>query len=90
MTTMQDTLRAQIVRIVLDSVEGELTETELSAAGWSLPNVGYSSLSYIRMIDTVENELGVYLDPEEDGERIASVDDLALLVEERLQEPAGA
>ncbi|MEV7966482.1 hypothetical protein AB0O34_10940 [Sphaerisporangium sp. NPDC088356] len=90
MTTTQDALRARIVRIVLDSVEGELTETELSAAEWSLSNIGYSSLSYIRMIDTVENELGVYLDPEEDGERIASVDDLVQVVQERLQEPASA
>ncbi len=90
MTATHDTLRSRIVRIVLDSVEGDLTETELSGADWSLPNVGYSSLSYIRMIDTVENELGVFLDPEEDGERIVSVDDIVRLVQERLQEPASA
>lgn len=83
-------LRPRVVRIVLDSAEGGLSEEQLAAVDGSLPGVSYSSLSYIRMIDAVENELGVYLDPEERNERYQSVDGLVELVAERLRDPADA
>ncbi|QFZ19608.1 acyl carrier protein [Saccharothrix syringae] len=84
-----DDLRARIVRIVVESAEGDLSPAELDAAGGSLAGVSYSSLSLIRMIDTVENELGVYLDPEHDGERLTTVDDLVALVAENLRVGTG-
>ncbi|MGC5346227.1 hypothetical protein ACPXCE_05510 [Streptomyces sp. DT24] len=83
-----DALRSQIVRIVLDSAEGDLTGEQLTAAGDSLAAVSYSSLSYIRMIDAIENELGVYLDPEEENEHFETVDGIVKLVSEQLQESA--
>ncbi|ATE54590.1 hypothetical protein [Actinosynnema pretiosum] len=85
-----DDLRGRIARIVIDSAEGDLTPAELSAAGGSLAGVGYSSLSLIRMLDAIENETGVFIDPEEDGERVGSVDQLAELVGERLAAVTGA
>jgi acyl carrier protein len=89
MSTSPELTRARIVRIVLDSAEGDLTERDLATAEGSLPRVGYSSLAYIRMIDTVENEFGVYLDPEEiDG--FATIDDLADLITRQLQGTADA
>jgi acyl carrier protein len=83
-------VRSRIERIVLDSAEGGLSEDQLADAGGSLPRLSYSSLSYIRMIDAVENELGVYLDPEERDERYRSVDGLVELVTEALRDPADA
>ncbi|MFF3764289.1 hypothetical protein ACFYYR_09405 [Streptomyces sp. NPDC001922] len=85
-----DALRARVVRIVLDCAEGDLTEAELAATGWSLSGVSYSSLSYIRMIDALENELGVYLDPEEENESYETVDGIVALVGEHLEEAARA
>lgn len=97
MTTPKETavptpadIRARIVKIVLDSAEGDLAERDLAAANWSLAGVSYSSLAYIRMIDTVENELGVYLDPEEESDRFETVDSLADLVCQHLRESADA
>lgn len=88
MPTPPDDLRQRIVRIVLASAEGDLSEQDLAAANWSLAQVSYSSLAYIRMIDTVENELGVYLDPEEESDRFETVDSLVELVGQHLRESA--
>lgn len=52
--------------------------------------MSYSSLAYIRMIDAVENELGVYLDPEEESERFETIDSLEDLVGHHLRESADA
>ncbi|CAL9286646.1 hypothetical protein [Streptomyces sp. SudanB182_2057] len=90
MSTTSDDLRARILRIVLGAAEGDLTEQDLAAANWSLPAVSYSSLAYIRMIDTVENELGVYLDPEEESERFETIDNLVELVGHHLRDAADA
>ncbi|GLZ29304.1 hypothetical protein Lesp02_14940 [Lentzea sp. NBRC 105346] len=79
-----DDLRARIVRIVVESAEGDLSEQDLVAAGGSLPGVSYSSLSLIRMIDAVENQLGVYLDPDSDSARFETIDSLVELVSENL------
>ncbi|MEV6251224.1 hypothetical protein AB0M38_34400 [Streptomyces sp. NPDC051742] len=86
MTASPDHIRPHLVRIVLSSAEGDLTEQDLAAANWSLPQVSYSSLAYIRMIDTVENELGVYLDPEEESEHFETIDALVELVCRHLRE----
>jgi acyl carrier protein len=90
MSTSPDSVRSRLVRIVLSSAEGDLTERDLAAANWSLPEVRYSSLAYIRMIDTVENELGVYLDPEEESDRFETIDSLVELICQHLQESADA
>lgn len=90
MPASPDDIRSRIVRIVLSSAEGDLTERDLATANWSLPQVSYSSLAYIRMIDTVENELGVYLDPEEESDRFETIDSLVELVSQHLREVADA
>lgn len=90
MSVSPEEIRPRVVRIVLGSAEGDLTEQDLAAAGWSLPGVSYSSLAYIRMIDTVENELGVYLDPEEDSDRFETIDSIVELVCQHLQESVDA
>lgn len=80
-----DELRSRVVRIIVNSAEGDLSEQDLAQAGGSLPSVSYSSLSYIRMIDAIENELGVYLDPEEESKRLETVDGIVALLTDNLQ-----
>ncbi|QMU71501.1 hypothetical protein [Streptacidiphilus sp. P02-A3a] len=84
-----DTDLARIRRLVVESAEGGLTEAVLAAAGGSLQAVNYSSLSYIRMIDAIENDFGVYLDPEADIASFATVDGIAGLVAAQLAETRG-
>ena len=82
MGTEHDATRAHLVRLVVEASDGNFTAQELAQANGSLQAMGYSSLSYIRLIDAVENELGVYIDPDQDIESLDSVDGiLALLVE---------
>ncbi|HTI24014.1 MAG TPA: hypothetical protein VL652_23655 [Kutzneria sp.] len=71
------TVREQIVKLVVAAGE-EVTEQDLDAAGGSLSAVNFTSLSYIRLIDAIENELGVYLEAEPG--QLATVDDIAALV----------
>ncbi|QUQ63947.1 hypothetical protein [Kutzneria sp. CA-103260] len=72
------TVREQIVKLVIAAGE-EVTEHDLDAAGGSLSAVNFTSLSYIRLIDSIENELGVYLEAEPG--QLATVDDIAALVQ---------
>lgn len=88
--SQQETLRSRIVRIVVSSAEGGLTEQELASVDGSLSAVGYSSLSYIRMIDAIENELGVYLDPEVQDKELATIDGILAVVLEGAPEAAHA
>jgi acyl carrier protein len=77
-------LRAHLVRIILDSSDGSLSAGELDTVQGSLRAVGYSSLSFIRLIDGIENELGVYIDPDADIALFDTVDSiLGLVVESR-------
>lgn len=77
-------VRDQVTTIITSSAEGTLRREELDTAGGSLASVGFSSLAYIRMLDMVENELGVYLDPETDSDRLNTVDGIVSLVCEQL------
>ena len=76
------TLRADLVRLVVSSGDGAIAESDLVKADGSLRALNFSSLSYMRLIDAIENELGVYVDPEADPERFATIDSLIDLVRE--------
>lgn len=81
-----DELRATLVRLIIEASDGSLSATELAQASGSLRAFNYSSLSYIRLLDSIENELGLYLDPETDDEMFATVDGIAgLLAQQCLQ-----
>lgn len=89
MAPEQEAVRARLVRLVVESGDGNFTADELAKAGGSLQALGYSSLSYIRLLDAIENELGVYVDPDQDIDRFVTVDDLLAVVDES-REPSGA
>jgi acyl carrier protein len=73
-------LRAELVRLVIEASDSDISVEGLAAAGGSLSAFGYSSLSYIRLIDRIENELGAYIDPEADADMFATVDGIVALV----------
>lgn len=73
-------LRTKIIDLAIAAGDGSVSAAELAAAHYSLRDVGYSSLSYMRLIDSIENEVGVYLDPEADIEHYESIDSVTALV----------
>jgi acyl carrier protein len=79
---MDTALHDQLVRLVVKSGDGNFTEKDLAAAGGSLKALSYSSLSFMRLIDAIENELGVYIDPEAAVSRFETVTGIADLVRE--------
>jgi acyl carrier protein len=77
--------RAQLGRLIVESGDGNLGPEDLRRTGGSLRNLGYSSLSYMRLIDAIENEIGVFIDPEADLERFGSVESILEMVVEGLE-----
>lgn len=84
-----DEVRVQLLGLIIQSGDVGLSEQGIADAGGSLRSLNYSSMAYMRLIDGIENELGVYVDPEADTEMFESVDSLMLLVR-RGMEQAGA
>jgi acyl carrier protein len=75
-----DDVRAHLVRLIVESSERNLSVDDLARDSGSLRTLGYSSLSYIRLIDAIENELGVYIDPDADLELFSTVDSILGMV----------
>lgn len=73
-------LRGRLVRLIVESSDRDLSADDLAHGPGSLSTLGYSSLSYLRLIDAIENELGVYIDPEADMELFSTVDTILGLV----------
>jgi acyl carrier protein len=86
MSTRSDDLRAHLVRLIIESGEGNLGPADLAKSGGSLRTLNYSSLAYMRLIDAIENELGVCIDPEADIELFASVESILGLVAAELEQ----
>ncbi|MER7852246.1 MULTISPECIES: acyl carrier protein [Streptomyces] len=55
-------LRGRVAELVAGATDGEVTEAEILASGGSLTALGVTSLAFLRLIDTVEEEFGVILD----------------------------
>lgn len=74
------TLRTKILGLAIAAADGSITADDLAQTNYSLRDVGYSSLSYMRLIDSIENETGVYLDPEAAIEHYETIDSVTALV----------
>lgn len=57
-------------------------ETALSGSS-TLTELGLTSLAYLRLIDALENEFGVYIDLEEDTSFLGSVEGLVRYLDEQ-------
>ncbi len=73
-------LRTRILDLAIASGDGSFSAEELASANYSLRDIGYTSLSYMRLIDSIENEVGVYLDPEAPIEYFETIDSITALV----------
>lgn len=73
-------LRAKLIALAVESGDGNFSEQDVTDSGGSLGRLNYSSLSYMRLIDAIETELGVYLDPEADNALFENIDTLTELV----------
>ncbi|MEH0424389.1 acyl carrier protein [Streptomyces sp. B21-083] len=69
-------LLQRIAGLVAEASEGAVSQDAALAEGRTLTELGLTSLSYLRLIDALENEFGVYIDLEEDTAFLGSVDGL--------------
>jgi acyl carrier protein len=71
---MTDELTLQVAGLIEESSEGTITQNQALDATSSLGDKGFSSLSFLRLIDSIENELGVYVDLEQDTSFMTTID----------------
>ncbi len=63
---MDASISESIIDLVVEIGDGTLDRQEVVAAA-TLRDLGISSLSYLRLIDAIENNFGVYIDLEKGG-----------------------
>lgn len=70
---MSSTLTQTIARLVTRASSGWISGEQAARSDTSLTEQGLSSLSYLKLIDSIEIELGVYIDLEGDIAFMTSV-----------------
>jgi acyl carrier protein len=70
---MSDTLTRTVAQLVTRASSGAISEEQASRPDTNLTEKGLSSLSYLKLIDAIEIELGVYIDLEGDIAFMTSV-----------------
>ena len=78
------TLTQTIARLVARASAGSISEEQAARPGINLSEQGLSSLEYLRLIDAIEIELGVYIDLEDDLAFMTSVRGIAEFVSAQL------
>lgn len=79
---MSTDLRGRVATILSTATDGEVTTEEILAGG-SLAALGVGSLAVLRLIDAVDDELGVQLDLDAPGTHLDDFEDLVRTIEER-------
>lgn len=74
---MTSTLTQTIARMVTRVSSGSISEEQAAAPDTNLTEQGLSSLNYLRLIDAIEVELGVYIDLQGDVAFMTSVKGIA-------------
>jgi acyl carrier protein len=74
---MSSMLTQTIARLVTQASAGSISEEQAACPGTNLSEQGLSSLSYLKLIDAIEIELGVYIDLEGDLAFMTSVQTIA-------------
>ena len=70
---MSSSLTLTIARLVTRASSGWISEEQAARSDTNLTEQGLSSLSYLKLIDSIEIELGVYIDLEGDIAFMTSV-----------------
>lgn len=73
-------IREGVIRLIISSHEGDISVSDIEAHGGVLEAVNYTSLSYIRLLDAIENEFGAYLDADEGAEALGTVEGIVAAV----------
>ncbi|WP_371796953.1 phosphopantetheine-binding protein [Streptomyces sp. NBC_01718] len=81
-----DALRHRVAALVSRSSDGEVATEEILNAGGSLTAVGVTSLTFLRLIDALEEDFGIVLDL--DGP-VLMLDDFDDLVRHLAEQGAG-
>ena len=76
-------LRGRVATMVSTATDGEVTTEEILTGGGSLAALGVGSLAVLRLIDALDDELGVQLDLDAPGTHLDDFDDLVRTVQER-------
>ncbi|WP_328914161.1 MULTISPECIES: acyl carrier protein [unclassified Streptomyces] len=84
MTAIDPKMSARIRQLVVESCESEITEEDFQVSEGALSALNYTSLAYIRLLDAIENEFGVYIDLETTDPRLTSVGGITEVVAEEL------
>jgi acyl carrier protein len=58
-------LVSRVADLVTQATDGSISLEAASKEGVTFAEIGMSSLAYLRLIDAVENEFGIYIDLEE-------------------------
>ncbi|MGC5413157.1 acyl carrier protein, partial [Streptomyces sp. DT225] len=80
MSTAQDPAteeRARLARLISDAMDGQLAAAEILTARGTLTELGVTSLAFLRLADTLEEEYGIELDLADPAFYQESVDTLA-------------
>ncbi len=80
---MSADLRGRVATMVSSATDGEVSTDEILAGGGSLAALGVGSLAVLRLIDAVDDELGVQLDLDAPGTHLDDFDDLVRTIQER-------
>ena len=70
-------LTYRIASLVERATDGTVSRNTVLEQRQSLINAGISSLAYLRLIDAIENEFGVYVDLEDETAWLDTVADIA-------------
>ncbi|MBN6052377.1 acyl carrier protein [Nonomuraea sp. RK-328] len=76
-------LRERLASLVAEATDGEVEAAEVLAGPARLTDLGVTSLGFLRLIDAVETEFGVEIDPADFG----TLDDLVRDVRGHAGEP---
>jgi acyl carrier protein len=71
-------LRQRLADLLAAATDGEVESGEVLTGQFTLPELGVSSLGYLRLIDAVEREFSVELDPDRG---MSTLDELVAQVE---------
>lgn len=72
-----NTLQTQVAALVEAASDGDVRRSDVMAPGASLSAAGLGSLGFLRLIDAIEREFGVEIDPDGDFSELDGVEVIA-------------
>ncbi|MBW4721869.1 hypothetical protein [Saccharothrix obliqua] len=73
-------LRDQVESLVVVATGRVVTAEDLRDSGGSLEAAGVNSIAYLNLVEALDHRYGVVVDPERDGDALATVDGIVALI----------